>query len=190
MRAATPGDERERLEALRHFKVLDTGPEEAFDDITRLASYICQTPSALISFVDEDRQWFKSRVGFSLRETSRDFSFCAHAILQPGPLVVRDALDDVRFKDNPLVLEAPYIRFYAGAPLVTTEGFVLGTLCVLDRRPRDLEEGQIEALQALSRVVIALFEARREKNYLRRALDKHKRAEEDLKARLEQSEHS
>src|SRR5215216_5615904 len=117
MEAPLPGDERARVETLRQFKILDTEPEEAFDDITRLAAHISHTPTALISFVDADRQWFKSRVGFGPQETSRDISFCAHAILQPGPTVVRDTLDDERFRDNPLVLEAPYIRFYAGYPL-------------------------------------------------------------------------
>ena len=190
MRAPLPEDERARIENLREFKVLDTEPEEVFDEITRLAALISQTPTALITFVDSDRQWFKSHFGFDVRETTRDLSFCAHAILQEGPTVVRDALDDERFRDNPLVTGEPYIRFYAGAPLVTTEGFVLGTLCVIDRRPRDLEEGQIKALQALSRVVIALFESRRERNFLRRALDKHKRAEEELKARLERRDQS
>ena len=184
MRAATPEDERERLEALRHFKVLDTDPEEAFDDITRLASYICQTPSALISLVDADRQWFKSRVGFEPQETSRDLSFCAHAILQPGPTVVRDTLDDERFKDNPLVLSAPYIRFYAGAPLVSTEGFKLGTLCVLDNVPRMLFPDQAAALQMLSKQVMVLLDMRRTVTYLESALNERRARVEELEGLL------
>ena len=184
MKAATPENERERLEALRHFKVLDTEPEEAFDDITRLASYICQTPSALISLVDADRQWFKSRVGFEPQETSRDLSFCAHAILQPGPTVVRDTLDDERFKDNPLVLSAPYIRFYAGAPLVSTEGFRLGTLCVLDNVPRMLFPDQNHALQMLSHQVMTLLDMRRTIAYLESALNERRAHAEELEGQL------
>jgi len=187
MRAATPEDEQARLEALRHFKVLDTDPEEAFDDITRLASYICQTPSALISFVDADRQWFKSRVGFEPQETSRDISFCAHAILQPGPMVVRDTLDDERFKDNPLVLSAPYIRFYAGAPLVSTEGFKLGTLCVLDNVPRILFPDQAAALQLLSKQVMALLDMRRTVAYLESALNEKRARVEELEGLLKRA---
>ena len=187
MRAATPEDERERLEALRHFKVLDTDPEEAFDDITRLASYICQTPSALISFVDADRQWFKSRVGFEPQESSRDVSFCAHAILQPGPTVVRDTLDDERFKDNPYVLSAPYIRFYAGAPLVSTEGFKLGTLCVLDSVPRILFPDQAAALQLLSKQVMALLDMRRTVAYLESALNEKRARVEELEGLLKRA---
>ena len=187
MRAATPEDEQARLEALRHFKVLDTEPEEAFDDITRLASYICQTPSALISFVDADRQWFKSRVGFEPQESSRDVSFCAHAILQPGPTVVRDTLDDERFKDNPLVLSAPYIRFYAGAPLVSTEGFKLGTLCVLDNVPRILFPDQADALQLLSKQVMALLDMRRTVAYLESALNEKRARVEELEGLLKRS---
>ena len=179
MRAATPEDEHARLEALRHFKVLDTDPEEAFDDITRLASYICQTPSALISFVDADRQWFKSRVGFEPQESSRDVSFCAHAILQPGPTVVRDTLDDERFRDNPYVLSAPYIRFYAGAPLISEEGHALGTLCVLDRVPREMRPEQLDALRMLGNQAMALLDLRRTVSYLAGALkEKNRRLDE------------
>ncbi|HEV2762689.1 MAG TPA: GAF domain-containing protein [Pyrinomonadaceae bacterium] len=185
MKAAKPRNEAARLEALRQYNVLDTEAEQSFDDLTFLASQICGTPIALITLVDEDRQWFKSVVGFPARETSRDVSFCAHAILQAGPTFVRDALDDERFADNPLVTSAPHIRFYAGTPLVTPEGFPLGTLCVIDCVPRDLKPTQIEALRALGRQVMAQLELRREVAFLRRALERHKRAEEDLKARLD-----
>jgi anti-sigma regulatory factor (Ser/Thr protein kinase) len=160
MRAAIPENERERLEALRQFKVLDTDPEEAFDDITRLASYICQTPSALISFVDADRQWFKSRVGLTIAETSRSVSFCTHAIKDRNLFVVPDARANARFRDNPFVQPEGGIRFYAGAPLVTPEGHAVGTLCVLDRVPRTLSEEQLEALDALRRQVVAQLELR------------------------------
>jgi hypothetical protein len=171
MKAALPEDEHARVESLREFKVLDTEPEEVFDEVTRLAALISQTPTALITFVDSDRQWFKSRVGFEARETPRDVSFCAHAILQPGPLVVKDALDDDRFKDNPLVLETPYIRFYAGFPLTSPEGHRLGTLCVLDNVRRFLFSEQAEALERLSKVVMALLNARRTIAYLESALN-------------------
>jgi len=171
MRAPLPPDESARVETLRRFKVLDTEPEEEFDEITRLASYVCQTPTALLSFVDADRQWFKSRVGFAPRETTRDISFCAHAILRPGPLVVTDALDDERFRDNPLVREDPYIRFYAGYPLTSAEGHRLGTLCVLDSVRRQLFPDQAEALGRLARVAGALLNARRTIAYLESALD-------------------
>ena len=171
MRAPLPPDERERVEALRQFRVLDTEPEQVYDDIARLAAYVCHTPTALITFVDEGRQWFKSRVGFGPSETPRDVSFCAHAILQPGPLVVTDALDDERFRDNPFVLEAPYIRFYAGFPLTSDEGHRVGTLCVLDTERRRLFDDQKAALARLSNVLTALLNARRTVAYLEGALN-------------------
>lgn len=179
MKAPLPQDERRRVEALREFEVLDTEPEEAYDEVARLAAYICQTPTALITFVDSDRQWFKSRVGFEPRETPRDISFCAHAILQPGPLVVRDTLDDERFRDNPLVLKPPYVRFYAGFPLVSSEGYVLGTLCVLDNQKRIMFDDQQAAMQRLANVLTALLNARRTVKYLESALNvKRKRIAE------------
>ncbi|HEV7857112.1 MAG TPA: GAF domain-containing protein [Pyrinomonadaceae bacterium] len=190
MKAPLPDNEAARLETLRQYQILDTDPEETFNDLTRLAAYICGTPIALITLIDMNRQWFKARVGMSQQETSRDISFCSHAILQTGPLVVRDAMDDARFARNPMVLSDPYIRFYAGSPLVTPEGFVLGTLCVIDRVPRDLTQEQVAALRALGNQVITLLEARREIAFLTRALDKYKRAAEDFRAKLDEKDES
>ena len=187
MRAELPEDEESRLAALREFKVLDSEPEEAFDAATRLAALICQAPLALITFVDEDRQWFKSRVGFDASETPRDVSFCAHAILQPGPLVVRDTQTDERFRDNPYVLSQPYIRFYAGAPLTTEGGARLGTLCVLDTVPRVLFDDQLRALELLSTQVMALLNARRTVDYLESALNRQRERAAGLEDRLRET---
>jgi diguanylate cyclase (GGDEF)-like protein/PAS domain S-box-containing protein len=163
MKAPVPENEHQRLDALRRHRILDTPPEQHLDDITRLAAFICGTPTALITLVDAERQWFKSRVGWAVPETSRDVSFCAHAILQAGggELVVADALRDERFADNPLVLGDPHIRFYAGLPLLTPKGHALGTLCVIDRVPRVLQPAQLTALRALRRAVTTEFELRR-----------------------------
>lgn len=157
-----PEDEAARLDALRQYEILDTEAEEVFDDFTRLVAYICGTPIALVSLTDESRQWFKSKVGWDVDEISRDLAFCAHAILQPNEvLIVPDTLDDPRFAANPLVTSDPRIRFYAGAPLNTSEQYALGTLCVLDRKPRQLSPEQVEALQTISRQVVAQLELRR-----------------------------
>jgi serine phosphatase RsbU (regulator of sigma subunit)/ABC-type transporter Mla MlaB component len=171
--AQLPPDEDARLSALEAFDILDTLPEPAFDDITRIASQICDTPIALVSLVDHQRQWFKSRFGIDATETPRHLAFCAHAILEPDDLfVVEDATTDSRFSDNPLVASEPHVRFYAGAPLVTSRGHVLGTLCVIDKTPRKLNPEQQESLRALSRQVIAQLELR----MTIKELESHRRA--------------
>jgi anti-sigma regulatory factor (Ser/Thr protein kinase) len=184
-------DEAARLAALRRYRILDTDPEQAFDDLTLLASHICHAPIALITLLDEDRQWFKSRVGLTAKETARSVSFCTHAIACPDEImVVPDALDDHRFTNNPLVVHDPKIRFYAGAPLCTPEGHALGTLCVVDRVPRTLTPEQMHALDALRRQAQAQLELRRNLIQLREALDERDRAEqarEEVIADLRQS---
>jgi len=168
-----------RVAALEKYAILDTEPEQAFDDLTLLASYVCKTPIALISLVDEDRQWFKSKVGLSVSETPREIAFCSTAIQHSEVMVVPDTLKDDRFRDNPLVVSDPRIRFYAGAPLITEEGYALGTLCVVDRKPREFGSDQKEALQALSRLVLAQLEFRRNLMLLKEALTDRTLAEHE-----------
>lgn len=161
MTAPIPRSEAKRLNVLWQYDVLDTVPEEVFDDLTDLAAFICNAPIAMISLVDENRQWFKSKIGISARETSRDISFCAHAILQDGLFIISDAKKDARFKHNPLVTGPAKIRFYAGAPLVTPDGHALGTLCILDKKPRTLRAEQKQALRVLAHHVVSQLELRR-----------------------------
>jgi signal transduction histidine kinase len=151
-----------RLEVLRQYQILDTVCEAAFDDLTLLAAQICKTPVALISLIDECRQWFKSKVGLDAESISREIGFCSHTILQPNELfIVPDTLLNQQFANNPLVTCDPYIRFYAGVPLVTPDGYALGTLCVIDRVPRNLSPEQQNSLRILSRQVMSQFELRR-----------------------------
>lgn len=165
-----PANEVARLRTLRAYKILDTKPEEHFDELTRLAALICGVPISLISLIDADRQWFKSRFGLDLQETPRAQAFCTHAIMQPEMFVVPDASKDERFAQNPLVTGDPHIRFYAGAPLAARDGHLLGTLCVIDREPHTLTEAQKEALKIVGRLVIANIELRSDLQDLRDAL--------------------
>jgi anti-sigma regulatory factor (Ser/Thr protein kinase) len=174
---AVPENEAARLEALHRYRILDTEPERSFDDLTLLASHICGTPMALISLVDADRQWFKSRIGIPITETARAVSFCAHAINHRDLFIVPDARHDERFRDNPFVTGDTQIRFYAGAPLVTPDGHALGTLCVLDRVARTLSREQLEALTALTRQAEAQLELRRHLMELQQALEERDRAQ-------------
>ena len=157
-----PSHEAERLAALVNYGILDSEFEESFDRITRLAAQVFGVPVALISLIDSDRQWFKSAIGLDVRETPRDISFCTHAILGTDVMVVPDATQDKRFCENPLVVTAPHIRFYAGAPLLNPEGYALGTMCVIDRESRaPLDEAQTQTLKDLSGLVIDMLEYRR-----------------------------
>jgi PAS domain S-box-containing protein len=155
-----PVNEQDRLSALHALSIMDTEPEQEYDDIVRLASQICETPISLISLLDEDRQWFKANHGLAAVQTPRDISFCGHAIQQPDIMIVADAETDVRFKLNPLVTGDPHIRFYAGVPIHSQDGFPLGTLCVIDQVPHTLTSAQVFALEVLARQVQKLLELR------------------------------
>jgi phosphoribosyl 1,2-cyclic phosphodiesterase/CheY-like chemotaxis protein len=154
IRAAFPADEEQRLAVLRALRILDTEPEDRFDRITRLASALFNAPIALVSLVDQNRQWFKSCYGLSVRETSRDAAFCAHVVYDRQPMVVPDTFLDERFADNPLVVAEPRIRFYAGYPLILNDGACIGTLCVFDTRPRSLQDSDLARLQDLADLVV------------------------------------
>ncbi len=157
-----PGlEEIQRLQALADYDILDTPPEPIFDELARLAASVCDTPIALVSLIDGTRQWFKAKVGIEVAETPREFAFCSHAIQGSHPMIVEDARNDPRFASNPLVTSQPNIRFYAGVPLITPGGQALGTLCVIDRIPRELTRERIEALKLLSRHVMAQLELRK-----------------------------
>ena len=154
-------DEARRLVVLRRYQILDTPAEPIFDELTRLASQLCGTPIALVTLLDGERQWFKSAQGAGgVKEMPREIAFCSYALQESGVLVIPDTSQDPRFAQNPLVTQAPHVRFYAGAPLCSPEGFVLGTLCVLDTQPRDFTTHQSEVLQILSRQVMAQIELR------------------------------
>lgn len=150
------------MDILRKYEILDSEAEKEFDDLTQLASFICNTPISIVTLIDEDRQWFKSKVGFDATEAPRDTSFCGHVILEDEVMVINDATKDDRFHDNPAVTGEFHLRFYAGAPLIDKSGFKLGSLCVVDRQPRELSKEQIDALKKLSRLVVAQMELRLE----------------------------
>ena len=166
-----PSNEGTRLRALGDYDIMDSLPEQAYDDFAKLASAICNTPIALITLLDDQRQWFKANVGLDASETPRSQAFCTHSIMNPDEVMtVEDATLDQRFASNPLVTSDPHIRFYAGAPLVTPTGEALGTICVIDREPRKLTETQLEALRILSREIIVQLELRRSIAALERAV--------------------
>ena len=175
-----PENEADRLNTLRGYGILDTHPEDRFDDLTRLAALICGTPISLISLVDEDRQWFKSKTGLDVCQTPREDAFCAHAILSPELLLVPDASQDPRFATNPLVLGELHVRFYAGAPLTAPNGHHLGALCVIDRVPRQLSPEQLESLRILGRQVMAQVILGKNLYDLRAALKSREDVERDI----------
>lgn len=162
-----PENEANRQAALKAYQILDTLSEAEYDEITALASFICETPISLISLIDDHRQWFKSNLGIDVTETPKEIAFCAHAINDPkNPLVVEDARKDERFFDNPLVTEQPNVVFYAGIPLVNEDGFALGTLCVIDQKPKELKPAQLKALQLLANQLMKLLELRKKSHHL------------------------
>lgn len=182
-------DESARLEALYDLRILDTEQDAAFDALTRVAAQIFSTPMALVSLVDRDRQWFKSRIGIEDRQTDLARSFCVHALGKPAPLVVEDALADPRFKENPSVTEPPHVRFYAGAQLRTAGGHDIGTLCVIDDQPhRAPTAEQLSLLSDLASVVTLLIEQRRRVEDLAVETERRRRAEENAIAARREAE--
>ena len=177
-----PANEAERLAALASAQILDTPEDEAFNDLIRIAAAICRVPMAMVSLVDAERQWLKARIGIGVEETTRDESFCAHAILEPDrTMIVEDALEDPRFRANPFVQGEAGIRFYAGAPLLDRQGLPLGSFCVMDHAPRRLEPEQLRALEALSRQASNLIELRRLSIELRHHLVEREWYEQQLR---------
>jgi len=188
MAAASPSTEAARLAALNRYAILDSEPEQSFDDLVTLAAHVCETPMATLSLVDDHRQWFKSKLGVEVKETPRECSICAHAIQQRDLFIVSDTLEDPRFRENPLVTGEPYIRFYAGTPLVNEDGFALGTLCVLDREPRQLDTEQKEAINALGRLALRQMELRMNLQLLKDALNDRTREEHARELELKRLE--
>jgi GAF domain-containing protein len=188
MAVAPSTPEAARLAALNRYAILDSEPEESFDDLVLLAAHICQTPMAMLSLVDDHRQWFKSKYGVQVRETPREISICAHAIQQGDLFIIPDTLKDGRFRENALVTGDPHVRFYAGAPLINEDGFALGTLCVLDREPRELDEPQKEAVRALGRLALRQMELRLNLQLLKDALNDRTREEHARELELKRLE--
>ena len=188
MSTATPSLEAARVAALNRYAILDTEPEESFDDLVTLAAHVCKTPIALLSLVDDHRQWFKSKVGVEIRETPVEYSFCAQAIKQSELFIVPDTLNDARFRENPLVVNEPHVRFYAGAPLINEDGYALGTLCVVDRQPRELDDAQKDALRALRGLALRQMELRRNLRLLKDALNDRTKEEHARELELKRLE--
>jgi GAF domain-containing protein len=186
--APATSTEAARVAALDRYAILDSEPEQSFDDLVLLAAHVCKAPMAMLSLVDDHRQWFKSALGVQVRETPKDVSICAHAIQQRGLFIVSDTLQDARFRDNPLVVAEPHIRFYAGAPLVNEDGFALGTLCVVDREPRVLDADQKDALSALGRLALRQMELRLHLQLLKDALNDRTREEHARELELKRLE--
>ncbi|AFY56636.1 histidine kinase with GAF domain [Rivularia sp. PCC 7116] len=177
-----PDNEDDRLEALIKYEVLDTQAEQRFDDLTAIAAHICNTPISFISLIDKNRQWFKSKFGLEVTESPRELAFCAYTILQPEKMfIVPNAQEDERFANNPFVTSEPNIRFYAGAPLVTPDGFAIGTLCTIDNKPRELSREQLQTLQALSRQVISQLELKINLTKLKQNIIYRKQVEQNLR---------
>jgi two-component system, NtrC family, sensor kinase len=188
MNSPSVSAEAARLAELDRYAILDTDPEQSFDDLVILASYVCKTPMAMLSLLDDHRQWFKSAVGVQVRETPLELSICAYTIKQEDLFIVPDTLQDPRFRENPLVLGEPHIRFYAGAPLINEDGFALGTLCVVDRRPRELDTEQKQALKSLRQLSLKQMELRRNLQLLKDALNDRTREEHAREAELKRLE--
>jgi two-component system, NtrC family, sensor kinase len=180
--------EAARVAALDRYAILDTDPEESFDDLVILASYVCKTPMAMLSLLDDHRQWFKSKVGVQVCETPLELSICAHAIKQQDLFIVPDTLQDARFRENPLVRGEPHIRFYAGAPLINEDGYALGTLCVVDREPRELDQEQKQSLKSLRQLALRQMELRRNLQLLKDALNDRTREEHARELELKRLE--
>jgi GAF domain-containing protein len=187
---AAPSTTRDaaRVAALNRYAILDSEPEQSFDDLVILAAHICQVPMAMLSLVDDHRQWFKSKFGVQVGETPREISICSHAIQQGDLFVVPDTLADSRFRENPLVTGEPHIRFYAGTPLINEDGYALGTLCVVDREPRELDTDQREAINALGRLALRQMELRMNLQLLKDALNDRTREEHARELELKRLE--
>src|ERR1700676_62852 len=188
MSSSSQALEAARLAALDRYAILDTDPEKSFDDLVELASHVCKAPIAMLSLVDGNRQWFKSKVGLDATESPREISICSHAIEQPGLFIISDTLEDARFRENPMVVSEPKIRFYAATPLVNEDGYALGTLCVIDRQPRELDADQKEALATIGRLALAQMELRLNLKLLKEVLSDRTREEHAREIELKRLE--